>query len=200
MSGGVRARSRGRAATRALLRQLFQIQVEFTRLANPEFRVGSNGICTMRCPLTMAHDSTEDEAMNWALEVRDTSGKGRGVFALRDFAAGELVELAPVLVGKRGSSEAFKDYEFSWSEAKGRGQVDLYRAAIALGYGSLYNGANPANLRYEVDRAAQAIRFVAARVIAKGEELTINYSAESGDAVSTSDRWFTKRPHLKRMP
>jgi hypothetical protein len=69
-----------------------------------------------------------------------------------------------------------------------------------LGYGSLYNGANPANLRYELDRAGQAISFIAACSIAKGEELTINYSAEDGSAASTSDRWFSRRPSLKRVP
>lgn len=138
--------------------------------------------------------------MDRDLEVRDTDAKGRGVFALRDFAAGELVELAPVLIGKHGISNVFDDYEFNWSEANGRGQIDLYRAAIALGFGSLYNGANPANLRYELDRAGKAIRFIAARSITNGEELTINYSAEDGGAVSASDRWFTKRPHLKRAP
>jgi uncharacterized protein len=138
--------------------------------------------------------------MDRDLEVRDAGAKGRGVFALRDFAAGELVEWAPVLLGKHGMSDAFKDYEFNWSDAKGRGRVEIYRAAIALGYGSLYNGANPANMRYELDDAGKAIRFIAARAIAKGEELTINYSAEDGQAVSEQDHWFTKRPHLKRVP
>jgi uncharacterized protein len=140
--------------------------------------------------------------MDRDIEVRGTgTAKGRGVFALRDFAAGEVVEVAPVLLGKMGAdvSGAFKDYAFNWSEAIGRGSFDLYQASIALGYGSLYNGANPANLRYELDRLAKTIRFIAARSIVSGEELTINYSAEDGGAVSEGDRWFVKRPQLRRI-
>ena len=39
----------------------------------------------------------------------------------------------------------------------------------ALGYGSLYNHGNPANMRYEGDDEAKVLRFVAIRAIAAGE-------------------------------
>lgn len=62
--------------------------------------------------------------------------------------------------------------------------------AVALGYGSLYNHANPANLRYSADLDGEALRFVAARAIRSGEELTINYNDAGGDVVSSDDNWF----------
>jgi hypothetical protein len=128
-------------------------------------------------------------------QVRSTgTPKGRGVFALRSFAAGELVEEAHVILGKLGGlADALKDYHFNWTALIGQTGKSLYQVAIALGNGSLYNSANPANMRYEADPARLSIRFIAVRDIAAGEELTINYSAEGGGSASPKDDWFEKR-------
>ena len=74
-------------------------------------------------------------------------GKGRGVFARRPIAAGEVFETAPVLVvpaAEWSSIEktVFFDYTFEWGW---EGET----AAIALGYGSLYNHSYTPNARYE---------------------------------------------------
>jgi len=63
---------------------------------------------------------------------------------------------------------------------------------LALGYGSLYNHGNPANMRYEGDAEAKLLRFVAIRAIAAGEELTVNYSAEGGGHESAENDWFAR--------
>jgi hypothetical protein len=108
--------------------------------------------------------------------VKDTgTGKGRGVFALRAFSAGEFAEVCPV-VPLRTLREflpgEFQDRVFHWEfRADGKGT-----SALALGYGSLYNHDNPANMRFEVDRPALLIRFIAVRDTTRDEELTINYS------------------------
>jgi hypothetical protein len=64
--------------------------------------------------------------------------------------------------------------------------------AIAMGYGGMYNGDNPANMRYqsvaEGDRLLQI--FMADRQIKVDEELTINYSGKRGAARSEGNRWF----------
>ena len=64
-------------------------------------------------------------------------------------------------------------------------------SAIALGYGSMYNHANPANMRYASAFEGRAIRFTAARTIKGGEELTINYNRTRGEPTSDEDVWFT---------
>ncbi|HWH74828.1 MAG TPA: SET domain-containing protein-lysine N-methyltransferase [Methylibium sp.] len=129
-------------------------------------------------------------------EVRDTgTPKGRGVFATRAFAEGELVETARVILDGQG----FDRFVFNYSAAMGLGSTKVHQASIALGNGSLYNGANPANMRFEADVKAQAIRFIAARDITSGEELTVNYSAQDGGPIS-ADNWWFDRKQLKMLP
>lgn len=126
------------------------------------------------------------------LAIRDTgTAKGRGVFASRDFRAGELVETAPVLVLKGDFDELpelLKTYVFDWETLTGVPNAH----AIALGYGSMYNHANPASLCYQADARTAVMRYVAARDIRRGEELTINYSAEGGTNVSDDENWFER--------
>jgi hypothetical protein len=108
------------------------------------------------------------------LEVRPAPGKGRGVFATRSFARGEVVELAPVLALRPGDVDAalctvLGSYVFAW-----RGTV-----AVGLGFASIYNHAWDPNLHYFKRFEAGLLEFVAARDIAAGDELTINYTSSN---------------------
>ncbi len=111
------------------------------------------------------------------IEVRRVKGKGRGVFARRPIAEGEVIERVPVLVLSAGdikhaeSWNGFAGYCFLW----GDGTV-----ALALGYGSLYNHSYRPNARY-LDQGRQTKVFSALRDIAAGEEITINYNGEPTD-------------------
>jgi uncharacterized protein len=84
---------------------------------------------------------------------------------------------------------------FRWSELTGIPNT----SALALGYGSVYNGANPANLRYSAVRGMELVQFVAVRDTSSGEELTINYSGEKWAHLSEGNRWLeeNKIPFLK---
>jgi SET domain-containing protein len=125
--------------------------------------------------------------------IRDTgTPKGRGVFAARHFGAGEVVEVCPVVLFKKPYEvlhKELKTYVFHWPVPEGAAETQ----ALALGYGSLYNHANPSNLRYEVDRDSLLLRYVAVREIAPGEELTINYNADGGAHVSEDEWWFEEK-------
>ncbi len=127
------------------------------------------------------------------VHVRDTgTAKGRGVFAARAFGAGEVVEECPVLLFRKPYEtlhKELKNYVFHWPVPKGARSTQ----ALALGYGSLYNHANPASMRYETDGEALVMRFIAVRDIAAGEELTINYNADGGAPVSDEDWWFEEK-------
>ncbi|MCE2946154.1 MAG: SET domain-containing protein-lysine N-methyltransferase [bacterium] len=117
------------------------------------------------------------------------TAKGLGVFASRDVAQDEVVELSPVIrieSDLQQVHQALRTRVFDWHRLAGQPGV----FAVALGYGSLYNHANPANLRYSADLDGGALRFVAARAIRSGEELTINYNDAGGDVVSSDDNWF----------
>lgn len=125
--------------------------------------------------------------------VKDTgTPKGRGVFAVRAFAAGEVVEACPVMPLRTpydGLPDDIKKIVFYWEGPAGK----FGTQALALGYGSLYNHNNPANMRYEIDRSTLLLRFIAVRDINIGEELTVNYNADGGAAVSDDDWWFKEK-------
>jgi hypothetical protein len=123
--------------------------------------------------------------------VKDTgTPRGRGVFANKAFVKGEVVEICPVIVLSTPYSELIEELRlivFQWIREK---PPKRNVQALVLGYGSLYNHANPSNMRWEADRPALVIRYVADRDIGNGEELTINYNSAGGGTTSESDWWF----------
>ena len=114
--------------------------------------------------------------------VETGSAKGRGVIADQDIRKGELIERAPVLVIP-GDDRPIVDpsiiftYVFMWE--RGMVEEDLYkhsgRAAIALGYISLFNHSYSPNADYTHHIEERMIDVVALRDIAAGEEITIDY-------------------------
>ena len=115
--------------------------------------------------------------------VGSSGWRGRGVFARRDLAAGEVIETCPVIVlGGADEQEHLDkthlfDYYFAWGE----------HAAVALGYGSLYNHSYHANADHVCDHLHGAIRISAHRPISKDEEITINYG---GPPDCSDPVWF----------
>jgi hypothetical protein len=106
--------------------------------------------------------------------VSSTDNRGRGVFAHRGIAAGELIEVCPVIVLGGADEQGLLDrtrlfnYYFAWGGCR-----EL--AAVALGYGSLYNHSYHANADHVCDVLRGEIRIYAHRAIRRGEEITINY-------------------------
>jgi len=122
--------------------------------------------------------------------VRETgTPKGRGAYAARAFASCELVEACPIILFSGSFSsvpDEVRKLLFNWGVLAEVASTHC----LALGYGSLYNHENPANMRYEADPVHNVLRFIAARDIASDEELTINYNAIGGGHESTADTWF----------
>jgi hypothetical protein len=95
--------------------------------------------------------------------------RGRGVFALRPFAEGEVVEICvTVVLDDEDVAGVTRDYVFS---ARQPGKL-----LLVLGYGMLYNHSAQPNLFHRSAGRLQ-IEFVALRDIAVGEELTHDYGA-----------------------
>jgi hypothetical protein len=80
---------------------------------------------------------------------------------------------------------------FAWGYLLG-GQYGGFKQALSLGFGSVYNHDNPANMRYEAIREGALMRFVAVREIADEEELTVNYNAYGGGHEWHDDNWFER--------
>lgn len=104
------------------------------------------------------------------IEVRETLGKGRGVFARTFIPEGTVIERVPVLIVTWDdiADSELSDYAFVHSKKK---------VAIALGYGSLYNHSYQPNARYD-DIGRKAKVFSAIRDIQPGDEITVNYNGD----------------------
>jgi len=105
--------------------------------------------------------------------------RGRGVFACKAIATGELIERAPVIVIPASQCPnlehtALYDYTFAWGE-------EDEDAAVALGYGSIYNHSYSPNARYVKRIEEMVIDFVALRDIQPGAEIVVNYNGEPGN-------------------
>ena len=122
--------------------------------------------------------------------VRDTgTARGRGVYATRDIEPGEVVEVCPVLFVPGSFGELSTELQravFAWGPLTGGG--DEY--VVSLGYGGIYNHANPANLHYFADAQQRCLLFAAAVAIPSGAEMTINFNRLDGGVSSDDDSWF----------
>ena len=119
------------------------------------------------------------------------TAKGRGVFSSRKIAKGDVVEVCPVILFDRRVTplpELFALRVFNWGALTGS---SVLTSAFALGWGSLYNHANPANMRFIAPFAGELLlTFEAVRDIDPNEELTINYNSSVDGIHSLEDDWF----------
>ena len=129
---------------------------------------------------------------------------GRGVFAVTGIKQGEIIERCPIIETpvkdySHLRKTELKSYYFLWNRVKAKGDQNLWskkskvkikdkKAAIALGYGSLYNHSYQPNATYKKKFKEKVIDFIAICPIKKGEEITVNYNL--GDPTNTSSLWI----------
>ncbi len=109
---------------------------------------------------------------DFPIEVKKSSGRGRGVFATRTIKQGETIEIAPILMVPVDDeplilSSFLANYTF------GLYVGDDEYTGIALGYASLYNHSSQPNADYFLNTKIAV--FKSMRTIAKGEEILIDY-------------------------
>jgi len=114
------------------------------------------------------------------LEIRHVPGMGRGVFAARDIAEGELLEEAHALIFSADEAERLEEtplgqHYFHW---EGDVDDDRWRGAVALGVMSLVNHSPHPNAGVWQDYAREMMVLEALRPIAAGEEIRIDYEIE----------------------
>lgn len=117
------------------------------------------------------------------VKIKTSRLGGRGLFAERDIKRGEIIEIAPVIVCPKSDlphldQTELYNYYFEWSGG---------RAAVALGYGSLFNHSYHANATYQRQFKKDQIVYRAVKNIKKGEEVLINYN---GDPNCRDKVWF----------
>ena len=123
------------------------------------------------------------------ITIGSSEGRGRGVFAARGFEPGETIEVCPVIPLPEADARTLDgtglyDYYFGWG-------ADGKAAAIALGYGSLYNHSPSPNAKHLKGVADGIISIVAVTRIERGEEIFIRY--DTGADEDTQQMWFAVR-------
>ncbi len=110
------------------------------------------------------------------LSVRASALHGRGVFAERDFFAGDVIEVCPVIrvpSTQRALLDQtdLHDYYYEWDGDAG----------VALGFGSLYNHSMRPNAEYLPDTERDLLVVTALSSVRKGEEVRISYTGKVRD-------------------
>jgi len=138
------------------------------------------------------------EYHNFYKDIKLGKSFGRGVFADKDFAKGEVLEVAPYILSEKS---AFNDYIFT-------SHLPNYKSIIVLGYGSIYNHNDDPNVGYflmdDKDDNVDQLYFVyyAKKDIKKNEECKISYGktwwksrgveSQKGGGKNNDGRFFLK--------
>lgn len=123
-------------------------------------------------------DGTCGGIRNVPVELRESPGCGRGLFATEDIKSQTVVESSPVIVLPTSEWEAhgrhtiMNHYAFVWRDSKPPSM------ALALGLGSIFNHNNDPNVGWICDFHTRTIRYITLRDVKKGEELCISYGRE----------------------
>lgn len=112
------------------------------------------------------------------IHFKHTGKKGRGVFALKEFKKGQLIESCPVLTftpkeRKRLEKTLLNFYIYPWRSTRG--------ASLALGFGSIYNHSYNPNADWKQNFKKLTMEYRAIKDIKYGEEIVINYNGEPDD-------------------
>jgi uncharacterized protein len=110
--------------------------------------------------------------------MKRVRGKGRGVFALRNFRVGEIIEAAPVIdlnskERKNCEKTILNFYIYPWRSTR--------TGCVVLGLGSIYNHSFHPNADWKQNFKTHRMVYRAIRPIKKGEEILINYNGEPDD-------------------
>lgn len=124
--------------------------------------------------------------MRYKIEIKRISArKGKGVFAMKNFKPGDLIEKAPVLKltpteRKQAEKTEMLRYLYPWRSTRS--------AAVVWGYGSIYNHSFDPNADWKQNFRDNTMVYKAIKPIKKGEEILVNYNGEPDD--KTPIEWF----------
>ena len=105
-------------------------------------------------------------------EVKESPGKGLGVFATEFIKEGELIEECHLVTLDIPYcfTNILEDYRFNWPQ--GHSPTEQ---VVVLGYGSIYNHSNENNARWQDHPEHKAFQYIAIKDIHPGEEICTYY-------------------------
>jgi hypothetical protein len=117
-----------------------------------------------------------------AMYLKNTPGKGRGVFIDRDVAYNTLLHISPLLLFPADETPTGCALVSAADACPERRVLAHYTytfnskcQAIALGLGSMFNHSKHNNVGFIIDKKNLLIRYSSITSISKGTELCINY-------------------------
>ncbi len=128
--------------------------------------------------------------MKYAIEIKKISpSKGWGVFALQNFAVGDIIESCPVLnltptERKHCEHTMLANYMYPWKSLKS--------GVVVWGYGSIYNHSYTPNADWKQNFKTNCMVYKAIKPIKKGDEILVNYNGEPDDLKPID--WFEVEP------
>lgn len=110
------------------------------------------------------------------VEVKDSPGKGLGVFATNYILAGEVIEechLVTLPIPNGEPSDMLIDYRFNWPQ-----DSETQEQVIPFGNGCIYNHSDNNNAIWRDHPRYKAFQFVAVKDIYPGEEIYTYYGGD----------------------
>ena len=112
------------------------------------------------------------------IAVQDSPLHGQGVFALRDFAKGEILERCPYLViddDDLSDATRLQDYLFTSPD-------NPHDYLCVMGYGMMYNHSDDPNAEWQIDDDdLRFVCFIAKKAIFAGDEILQDYGRDYWD-------------------
>ena len=110
------------------------------------------------------------------IAIQMTKLKGKGVFAIKEYSQGDLIEKCPAVLISFAEADIVDrtklgHYWFSWNE----NCLEEYGAFVG-GFGMFYNHSQNANAIHLPDFDSQVLNIIALRNIRCGEEITLHYN------------------------
>jgi uncharacterized protein len=122
------------------------------------------------------------------VEVKESPGRGLGVFATEYIIEGEVIEECHMItlpIPNGEPSALLMDYRFNWpQEGEKKEQV------VVLGNGSIYNHNDNNNAVWRDHPRWRLFQFVAIKRILPGEEIFIYYG---------NNNYWGERMHIKKI-
>lgn len=123
------------------------------------------GIIIIKC-LDIKIFSKECYVINSFVQVKESSKSGRGVYAMKDYKKGDIIEVCPAIKNAFSDLKGkVKDYIFKYDDTD---------SLIAFGYCSIYNHDDNPNAQWMVVDD-ETIQIICDRDIKNGEEIFVSY-------------------------
>jgi|TARA_B110000908_G_scaffold166733_1_gene218376 SET domain-containing protein len=121
------------------------------------------------------------------VEIKDSPGKGLGVFSMKKIFKGEIIEECPLFTLKKGETiKEFHNYVFNYPQGFTNTEI-----VLPWGFGCIYNHSDDNNAYWRDHPKYKAFQFIANRDIEVGEEVCTYYGDE--------DYYWDKRKQITKI-